>query len=388
MPLLDFDSLHHTGPRPGEPGYDEYIAEDRGFTIIVTSWVFLALATLVVVLRLLLRLRVYKYLLADDYWILAATVFGYISAVFTTLAVHYGVGRHMVALGPAQQEALTFWMAIAFLPGAFFFMLPKMAVITLLTRLMKPRPLHKWFLWAITLWSMASVIVLMGLFIGRCDPPEALWNFDMTPTCLDPRPIVAYAIYANGFAAFVDVVLAVYPVAKLFQIQMSARRRFGLSCALGIGAVGGAVAVYKTTVIPEGISSPDYSYDSAELILWTAIQGCTMMIAASMPVLAPLVNIIFLRHTRNSTRPNDKSYNNIDYSHEMGVRHLRTPESQDNILRTSTKEGGVQITQNGITAGPGQILVSNEISVTVETGQPIMDPLEALIRGYNWEGRL
>jgi hypothetical protein len=116
-----------------------------------------------------------------------------------------------------------------------------------------------------------------------------------------------------------------------------------------------------------------------------------MIIAASMPILAPLVDMFLNSRSRSRMlRPRSKSYKDLDHgSHEMGVRgsDSRRSESQVDILqeRNQNKEYVLGGNSPVILPGPGQIVLTNEISVTYET-RP-MDPLEAMIRGYRWDER-
>jgi drug/metabolite transporter (DMT)-like permease len=183
---------------PGTPEFAAWAAESKRDTVLITSWTFLTLATCIVLLRLYVRIGIYRKLLPDDWWTLIATICGFVSAALTTVAVENGVGRHVVFLSNAQRENMIFFMTIAFCPAGFFYGLPKVAVVILLCRLMKPKPWLKWTLWTMVLWSILSLIVFMILQFTRCDPPRALWNLEMQDHCRDNGRIIDYAIYANS----------------------------------------------------------------------------------------------------------------------------------------------------------------------------------------------
>lgn len=95
----------------------------------------------------------------------------------------------------------------------------------------------------------------------------------------------------------------------LFKLQLKLRKKIALAIALGIGCVSGAIAIFKTTRIPSGLGSPDMSYDSPDLAIWTVIEGSTLIMACTIPVLSPLMELIFKRRNpfRSSTR-GDKRY--------------------------------------------------------------------------------
>jgi hypothetical protein len=209
--------------------------------------------------------------------------------------------------------------------------------------------------------------------------------------------VTDFAVYAGAMSAFVDVVLAFYPAVVLCRSPMSLRRRVSLTATLGFGAIGGAIAIYKTFLIPDGLGHPDFSYHSAKIIIWTAIEGGTVIMAASIPVFAPLVDMMikgrnpFKRSEKNvgtymptntqkeALEMSTRGYTSAD-STERGRNNFS--DSQVDILRFNRDTRGTPI------PGPGQIICTNEVSVTYEARQ-VIDPLEAMIRGYNtanWKG--
>jgi hypothetical protein len=114
----------------------------------------------------------------------------------------------------------------------------------------------------------------------------------------------------TAYSAFVDVYLAVYPAVVLFKLQLKLRKKIALAVALGIGCISGAIAILKTTKIPEGLGNPDMSWNSPELAIWTVIEGSTLIMACSIPVLSPLMGLIFKGKNpfRSSSRGEKRYY--------------------------------------------------------------------------------
>ncbi|KAL0943430.1 uncharacterized protein CTRU02_201316 [Colletotrichum truncatum] len=262
-------------------GSDEWKAQDKGPAIIIICWVVTAISTCFVLGR--------------------AYFCGYISTALSTIAVSYGNGKHMTLLSVEQQQGAILWTTAAFCPGIMSFGLPKLAVVSLLTRLMNPGKYHKWFLWWMAIWCQLTLFVTAGLLLGRCMPARSLWDFSIEGTCFDVSILVAYCIYAGAFSAFVDVYLAVYPAIVLFRLQMATKKKVALSCALGIGSISGIVAIYKTTRIPS-LGSKDFSYDTSDLVIWTVVEGSTIIIASSIPVMQPLLELILRRNPFSSAK--------------------------------------------------------------------------------------
>ncbi|KAK2053312.1 integral membrane protein [Colletotrichum caudatum] len=239
-------------------GSQAWEAQDKGPVIIAVCWGFTALSSIFVLSRIYVRLRFVGRFYSDDYFIILGLICGYISTSLSTLAVFSGTGRHLDVLTLQQQQSIMLWSTAAQCPGIMSFSLPKLAVICLLTRLLEPGVFHKWFLWWMGIWCQLTLVATVAILVGRCTPARSLWDFSVAGTCFDPSILINYSIYAGTFSAFVDVYLAVYPAIVLFKLQMRLKKKLALSCALGIGAISGIVAIYKTTRLPL-LASQDYS---------------------------------------------------------------------------------------------------------------------------------
>ncbi|KAF4783148.1 integral membrane protein [Colletotrichum scovillei] len=365
-----------------EKGSEAWNAQDKGPGIITVCWIFTALSTIFVLGRVVVRWKIMRKFHSDDYFVIAGLVCGYISTSLSTLAVYSGIGKHLELLTLEQQQDGMLWTTAAQCPGIMSFGLPKLAVVSLLTRLMNPGIYHKWFLWWMGIWCQLTLFVTVGLLIGRCTPASSLWDFSIEGTCFSPDILINFSIYAGTFSAFVDVYLAVYPSIVLYRLQMPIKKKVALSFALGIGAISGIVAIYKTTRLPL-LASEDYSYETPDLVVWTVIEGSTIIIASSIPVLHPLLELILKRNPFSSaraSRPTAKSSDNNtgsapsnyrpsrvygNYEYELGQRKAR-PKPRDDLGFTIV-EGN---SQENIVSGEGRSRAQTATSIGSQYSQP------------------
>ncbi|KAK1704369.1 integral membrane protein [Colletotrichum lupini] len=365
-----------------EKGSEAWKAEDKGPGIITVCWIFTALSTLFVLGRVLVRWKIMRKFHSDDYFVIAGLVCGYISTSLSTLAVYSGIGKHLELLTLEQQQDGMLWTTAAQCPGIMSFGLPKLAVVSLLIRLMNPGVYHKWFLWWMGIWCQLTLFVTVGLLIGRCTPASSLWDFSIQGTCFSPDILINFSIYAGTFSAFVDVYLAVYPSIILYHLQMPIKKKIALSSALGIGAISGIVAIYKTTRLPL-LASEDYSYETPDLVVWTVIEGSTIIIASSIPVLHPLLELILKRNPFSSaraSRPTAKSSDNNtgsapsnyrpshvygNYEYELGQRKAK-PKPRDDLGFTIV-EGE---SQENIVFGEGRSRAQTATSIGSQSSKP------------------
>ncbi|TDZ17900.1 hypothetical protein Cob_v009185 [Colletotrichum orbiculare MAFF 240422] len=244
--------------------------------------------------RLFVRGKMLGKLQLDDYLIIGSVICSWVNVATAIVAVSYGMGLHFATLTTEQKSGAIFWTMVGFPAGVMSFGLPKVAVVVLLTRILNPGPRHKNILWGLSLFCLLSLTANMVLLFIRCRPTQSNWDFSLSPRCWDKWILVYFAVYTGSLAAFVDGYLAIYPAIVLARLQMTTGNP-KLETLLTISS-SSVVAAYKCTRLPS-LASDDYTYDTADLAIWTIVEGGTMTIAACIPVLQPLDELLFGRRT-------------------------------------------------------------------------------------------
>lgn len=103
----------------------------------------------------------------------------------------------MALLNDGQKEAILHWTIMAFSFGIFALVLPKLAVVALVNRLLQPKRAHRVFLWALGVFcGLALLGNVIGLY-SQCSPVQDEMSF-MTKACLGPDMAVEYSISTSG----------------------------------------------------------------------------------------------------------------------------------------------------------------------------------------------
>ncbi|KAK8046954.1 hypothetical protein PG996_015018 [Apiospora saccharicola] len=223
-----------------DPGRESYLAQDRSTTTLVSCWTVTGVAFLVALARLYVRAIMRRNVRNDDYFIILSVAASITSCALTSKAVSYGLGRHMEALSREDQIAVTTWTYIAFCPGVMSFAIPKLAVVALLVRLMAPRKLHYWVLWALGITVQLTLLATVGILIRVIDkrcPPFNNVALEPPDHCVSISVQVNWCLFAGSLSAFVDFYLAIYPSVVLYHLQMRRRKKVALSIALGLGVL-------------------------------------------------------------------------------------------------------------------------------------------------------
>ena len=90
--------------------------------------------------------------------------------------------------------------------------------------------------WCTTVLMLLNVIFYIIEFflnIMQCSPRARLWNRQLPGTCIGSSNIV----YTAGFNVISDVIILVLPLAKVWRLQMSLRRKLGISLIFSTGVM-------------------------------------------------------------------------------------------------------------------------------------------------------
>ncbi|OHF02017.1 integral membrane protein [Colletotrichum orchidophilum] len=267
-------------------------AEDKGPTALAVVICVSALSTIFTAARLFTRGKVLGKIGLDDYFIVASVVCGWINVATVAVAVSYGYGRHADTLTAEQKSGAILWSIAGYPPGLLSFGIPKLAVVALLTRILNPSRWHKRFLWALSIVCVINLVGFITIIFAQCSPARSQWDSSVAGTCWSKWILVSFATYSGAFCAFADVYLSVYPAVVLSKLQMNRRKKIALSIALGFGSLSAIVVIYKCLKLPS-LTSSDYTYDTVELVIWTIVEGSIIIIAACIPVLQPLGELLF-----------------------------------------------------------------------------------------------
>ncbi|CAG9950727.1 unnamed protein product [Clonostachys rosea f. rosea IK726] len=318
----------------------------------ITLW---TLGTVFVCLRLFTRKHIMKNVQVDDYLIILATAFGWANAAMAIVAVAHGSGRHTDTLTLGQQGNAKLFTILSFPFGILSFTIPKLAVVTLLTRLLNPSRVRQAFLWSLAWLCLISVIICIIILFTQCTPAAFMWGGAPEGKCISPWVLINFSIFTGALSAFTDLCLAIYPAVILWGLQINIRKKTALSVALGIGSISCGVAIYKSTRL-DSLASLDFVYDTADLVIWTAAEATSTVIACCIPILQPLVEILFGRKILSGS---SSSYKNYDYHND---RYGRSGDMELSKIGRS----GIQHTVTSHTIG-------------TRSGDPDLDSKESIL---------
>ncbi|CAG8075279.1 unnamed protein product [Penicillium nalgiovense] len=329
----------------------ENIHDNKGPKILAVLWTLTGLTTVMVIARVYIRLKLLRNFGMDDYLIVASMILGLAYCAISTVGVGVGFGKHAMYLTTDNLEMAILLNIVSFLFGILSFTLPKIAVTSMLTRILNPKPMHKTILWVMVGTATIVSIICIIILFTMCDPAEALWKPRLVAAgakCKSTTILINYAIFTGAMSAVVDLSLAIYPTTILLKLQMSLRKRIALCAALGLGSIASAMAIVKCTQLHGLADKSDYTYGTADLVMWTNIEADVVVIASCIPTLQPLLEIILGKRAMGSYSQgkSDQFKNSSNFpssfhrskqskTHDdLGFTNIDNQESQESILPT------------------------------------------------------
>ncbi|MCJ1246110.1 hypothetical protein MMC30_003315 [Trapelia coarctata] len=261
----------------------------KSAALIAVSVVFPVLAAAAVGLRLQARRTRSLSLKGDDYWIILALVItGAGSIPYIIGSCIGGIGEHVQGILLTVIDIPSLELKILFVTQFFyiFSVAPvKISILLFYKRIFITRGFSiaaNSVLTFVMLWSIAFFFVTLF----QAWPISYNWTGIGTPIQYD----IMYDVCA-ATDILSDLLTLCLPIPMIRSLQLSTRRKWILSSVFGLGGfcvVSSAIRLYYLTVISNPAEATDLTYQTADILIWSAIEPCTSIICACLPTLGPL----------------------------------------------------------------------------------------------------
>jgi hypothetical protein len=195
--------------------------QNNGPALLAIAWVFAAIAIVVVASRLYVRLRLVNRFKVDDWFIIATFVsrmknnlvgvsltsyqaLAICNTIFCTIAVHWGLGRHIQTLLPDQ---IRFSIKYIYLCEFFSIMSPCLGRISYTLLLLQLLPPTKWprrFLWSVICVQSVSDVGTIIISFSQCQPIYEFWGTNPKDYCWDPKVQQYTGFFQGCKSSFLD----------------------------------------------------------------------------------------------------------------------------------------------------------------------------------------
>ncbi|KAL4939183.1 hypothetical protein BDV06DRAFT_231231 [Aspergillus oleicola] len=351
---------------------------DRGWVILAVSWPLFSICTILVALRVWVRTRIIRSWGWDDPFIILAMLCASTNTILVTLSAHYGTGRHAANLSAYEtiQSTKFNWLSQGFHVMSTNW--GKVSVGIFLLRIIQKVKHHRPVMYGgIVLLTIINVVCVYTIY-GQCTPAAKLWDANVEGSCWDPDLQKNYAFFQGSSSALSDLILAVYPLFTIWGLQMALKVKIGLGCVLSLGIIAMIAAIVKTINLASLSARADYPWDTVDLTIWIAIEQYLIIIAACIPTLTPLFNIVVRQRTskKSSSNPYQPYHKPAQgRSRQSGRVHLHTYDpfaSAGKGVATGNKEYSLTWTRTRVERADAESDSEDPIMATTEAGQGIL----------------
>ncbi|KAH8590752.1 hypothetical protein B0O99DRAFT_745051 [Bisporella sp. PMI_857] len=279
--------------------------------------------------------------------ILAAVCFTMAMSILWTIYALAGGCKHQSSLTDAQITKTTRlnWISQPMCVGGLT--AGKISVACLIYRLQSPTRWRTKLLIGLCSFMVALNSVCIILMFTQCRPVELLW--DHSPTgpkghCIDHNIVARINQCAASYMAFLNLALATIAVHMIWNLQMHPKKKFAVCCLLSTGVPAFAFAILIVVELQNDSNHKDLTWATVMLFVWNAIDINLVIIAACIPTIVPVFEIITGRKHSSYFAKSTSSFSNSNggrygiNSFVMRDRAVRLRSSDE-----ATEEGGILV---------------------------------------------
>ncbi|KAI4638641.1 hypothetical protein J4E93_009942 [Alternaria ventricosa] len=309
---------------------------------------FIVIASVIVFLRVYVRIRLIRLKLAtDDYLIISGAFFTISLSVANMVCGWYGVGKHTPDI---PNEDLTPMLKANLATRLLYVVaicLVKFSILVFYHRLDPRRP-TRWIVYFLMAWVAALSIVTFFVLLFVCTPPSLFW--DPAGQALHPEKCLKQDTQQvffniNGIMNIVqDFAIYILPMHIVWKLQMPRGQKMALCALLGVGLVAVAAGCVRFYYVLFLSDEADIWYYMADSLNWCSIEIYAAIICSSASTFKVLIKTYLPRvwssagsHDKASGTPRAQS--DRSYSSRFELKRFGTSSNKSNSNRKYGIEG-------------------------------------------------
>ncbi|KAF2642008.1 hypothetical protein P280DRAFT_397288 [Massarina eburnea CBS 473.64] len=330
-----------------------------------------SIGLLVLGARLYTRARIVRNVGWDDWIMVLATILAVMTSIVVTKEVQYGVGKHAAYLPPPDLIKAVKWIWLSTPMSTLSACFGKISIALLLMRIINRNKYYRFFLWVLIGLLLAINIVLNIITFIQCRPTWWLWE-QLNPmtkahgTCWNPDIQKFYGYFQGSFSAFSDLVLALFPILIIKDLQIELKLKAALCSVMGMGILATVAAIVKTVEL-KNLATPDFTYNAIDLIYWFISENWLIVIAACIPTLGPLYFVLLGKRTAESyaapSRPGSGGAWGGNNWKWPGIRSWKMQSVRSKTSNASSSGGSLSRMEKGHGSLGGSVNYSSHRSV-------------------------
>ncbi|KAI0401466.1 integral membrane protein [Xylaria palmicola] len=267
-------------------------SNSMGAGLLSLAWLLSIVSSGVIGLRLWIRYRVRRQKVTlDDLCLLVTYGLGITTTVMVTVAVSWGLGRHIATFADTPQHAIYAikWTFLAEGPAIFSVGISRISYAILLLSITPPSVWRRNLLWTIIVVQFIGDIAAVTVTYAQCRPLDAYWDHRVAGDCWPPTVQQYIGFTQSSIRSAVDVILALYPANLFWNLKMEKKQKLYLSCIMGLGVFASVASIAKTISFQSFTQTQDLTFALSQIAYWWAVEVNLVLVVVSIPVLSPLI---------------------------------------------------------------------------------------------------
>ncbi|KAI9046230.1 putative integral membrane protein [Aspergillus affinis] len=251
----------------------------RSRQALTTSAVFTSLATFFVVIRIYTRAFLVKQMGADDWTILVSLAFSwaffgvFVGETANLMGEHYVDVPHKTFI----KQMIFFWVSVPIYQISLF--TTKASILLQYKRVFSTPRMRLACYFLIGFLALYGVWTIMSAWLN-CIPVARFWDDSISGYCLDKK-----ALWFSNAAIHIitDVIILIYPMPVLKNLQLPRRQKIALMAVFALGAFVLVTSILRLQSLLVISETTDPTYDNVGAATWSAIECNVAIICASLP---------------------------------------------------------------------------------------------------------
>ncbi|PYH91194.1 hypothetical protein BO71DRAFT_401584 [Aspergillus ellipticus CBS 707.79] len=320
---------------------------NAGPGILALNWTAVAVAILVMTLRVVAKLRI-RHFAVDDTIMLCASALALAASIMITLAIENGYGRHYKILSHTSQVlALKYYTGFQCLSivatGA-----GRAAFTIYLLKILRQERAVEIILWCIFGVQIVINTVSVITVLAQCKDVRSIWDTSIIPVCWDPNVDRIYGYAQCSINTGTDLFLALFPTYTFWNLNLRMRIKISLVVLMSLGLIAMIASIMRIFYLKTISERGDQTAATVSLTRWALVECYLVIITASIPCIRSLIihsvqNISSESRSRVGRTPNISISRPVTarqgYGNWTGVQAAQTPgrESAGFMIHNNTE---------------------------------------------------
>ncbi|KAL8382180.1 hypothetical protein RB595_006118 [Gaeumannomyces hyphopodioides] len=261
------------------------MAVHPGIQLACSMWALTLLSLALVAARLYTRIRIIKFVGAEDHMYAWTGVFLLVFTCSIQVCVHYGLGRSFWDLSLADSSDAIFWTYVANSFAITGNAMAKLSMGLFLLRVVQIR-WHKIALWFLVVVTVGTSIALTIMLWNQTTPVKASWDPIRTPGTWNIQ-IQPLSVGLGAWSSACDFFFAIFPWLFIWSLRMPQREKIMLAGGMSIGVIAGICGIVRTIVLSR-LDVYNYTLNFVPYFGWAGAEIAVAMFCVGIPTLRPL----------------------------------------------------------------------------------------------------